>query len=201
MKKGLTNKKKDNSLNRNQEELQSEHFKDLYYRYHSRLVLYANKYIHDIEVAKDVVQEAFIALYNQYEKKVTIDYPKAYLFQSVRNKALNHLREVKKEWISEMGHKELIDYIEGKIVSDTNTPFSSLLEIELEQQFSVVKNKLPKGCLEVFEMSRNDGLKHGEIAEKLGVSTKAVEKQISKALMVFRQELLPYLSILLFYSD
>ena len=194
MKTKLKNKGSDNSL----EDVHGERFEELYFKYHGRLVLYANKYLHDLELAKDIVQEAFIALWGKNDKTVVIEHPKAYLFQSVRNKALNHIRSNAKELVNDYDISEILNFHERKVLSDAKTPFNSLLELELEEQFSIVKDKLPKGCLQVFEMSRSEGLKNFEIAEKLGVSIKTVEKHISKALKVFRKELLPYLSLLFF---
>jgi RNA polymerase sigma-70 factor (ECF subfamily) len=177
---------------------QGEFFKDLYFKYHGRLVLYANKYLHDIDLAKDIVQESFLALWGNNTKQVIVEHPKAYLFQSVRNKALNHIRSSKRELVGDDAVDEVLNYYELKSLSNNETPFKSLLEVELEEQYSLAKKKLPKGCLQVFEMSRSEGLKNIEIAERLGVSIKTVEKHISKALLIFRKELLPYLSLLFF---
>ena len=53
---------------------------------------------------------------------------------------------------------------------------------ELEAQIPIVLGSLPERSREVFLLSRREGLKNREIAEQLGISIKAVEKQISKAL-------------------
>jgi RNA polymerase sigma-70 factor (ECF subfamily) len=56
-------------------------------------------------------------------------------------------------------------------------------------------NSLPEKCLAVFRLSRIDGLKNREIAEQLGISIKAVEKHISKALQIYRDNFSDYLPI------
>ena len=48
-------------------------------------------------------------------------------------------------------------------------------------------------CREVFELSRVHGLKYGEIADTLGISVKAVEAQMGKALRTLREHLAPWL--------
>lgn len=58
-------------------------------------------------------------------------------------------------------------------------------------------NGLPGKCREIFELSRFDGLKYSEIAEKLDISLKTVENQMGKALKVLREKLSGYLTILL----
>ncbi len=60
-----------------------------------------------------------------------------------------------------------------------------------------VVSALPEKCREVFEMNRFDGLKYSEIAERLHISVKTVENQMSKALKILREKLSKYLSILL----
>ena len=60
-----------------------------------------------------------------------------------------------------------------------------LLYDELREQINIVINNLPERCREVFIMSRFKNLKNREIADKLKISTTAVEKQISKALSSF----------------
>ena len=56
---------------------------------------------------------------------------------------------------------------------------------ELQQQVNAVIETLPERCREVFLLSRFEGLKNREIAEKLNISTTAVEKHISKAIAFF----------------
>lgn len=171
-------------------------FEQLYTKYHGRLVLYTNKYVHDIEVAKDIVQETFTAFWKQTEGQEFIGNAKAYLFQAARNKALNVIRDSRKLFHEADSPAAILDEAERVILSNEDNPFVSLLELELEEQFEQVMNRLPHGCVEVFKMSRNDGLKNKEIAEKMGISVKMVEKHITKALRLFRKEFAELLSIL-----
>lgn len=172
-------------------------FEQLYLNYHGKLVLYVNKYLHDIDLSKDIVQEAFTAFWKQMENKPFQGNAKAYLFQAVRNKALNTIRDRKNLVNIEDGPVAILNEAERSILSNPSNPFVSLLELELEEQIEQVMNRLPKGCLDVFQMSRNEGLKNREIADKMGVSVKMVEKQITKALNLFRKEFAELLSIFL----
>ena len=70
---------------------------------------------------------------------------------------------------------------------------------ELEARIREVIASLPEKCREVFELNRFEGLKYGEIAEKLQISVKTVENQMSKALKILREKLSAYLSILLWF--
>ncbi len=171
-------------------------FEDLYVKYHGKLVLYVNKYIHNIELSKDIVQEAFTVFWKRVEDCSFKGNAKAYLFQVVRNKALNTIRDNKKLINIGNSPEHILNKVECSVVGDPASPFVSLLELELEVQFEQAINRLPKGCIEVFKMSRDEGLKNKEIAEKMGISVKMVEKQITKALSLFRKEFAELISIL-----
>ena len=68
---------------------------------------------------------------------------------------------------------------------------------ELESRIKMALQKLPPKCLQIFELSRFEGKKYGEIASKLNISVKTVEGQMSKALKVMKEELKDYLIVLI----
>ena len=80
-----------------------------------------------------------------------------------------------------------------------NEPYV-LIEQELKAKIEQTIQGLPERCREVFIMSRIEGLKNKEIAEKLDINIKNVERHISRAMQSFRQnfsEELPIAIILL----
>ena len=76
-----------------------------------------------------------------------------------------------------------------------------MIEQELEQKLNEVLDKLPDHCQLIFRMSRFENKRNKEIADELGISVKAVEKQITKALSPIRLELKDYLPLLVFLSS
>jgi RNA polymerase sigma-70 factor (ECF subfamily) len=70
-------------------------------------------------------------------------------------------------------------------------------EAELETLIEQSLNKLPPRCNQIFKLSRFDGLKNQDIAEKLGITKRTVELQISNALKFLRKDLNPYLPLFL----
>ena len=58
---------------------------------------------------------------------------------------------------------------------------------EFQQQLEATLAELPDGAREVFLLNRIDGLKYREIAELLGISQKAVEKRMHRALVSMRE--------------
>lgn len=172
-------------------------FEQLFFKYHGRLVLYANKYLQDMDLARDVVQEAFFSLWEKSDSFEFDDAPKSYLFQAVKNKSLNWLRYNGLRKAGSLHPDDQLAFIESQFISNSSTPFTSLLEDELQEKMQAVIATLPEKCRLIFEMSRAEELKNKEIAERLNISVKMVEKQISKALRILRDELAEYLVIVI----
>ena len=69
------------------------------------------------------------------------------------------------------------------------SPQFSLEEKEFEQKLNDSLKVLPDGCREVFLMNRIDKLKYDEIAQRLDLSVKAIEKRMSKAISILKEQL------------
>ncbi|NVO04140.1 MAG: RNA polymerase sigma-70 factor [Bacteroidetes bacterium] len=156
------------------------------------LCLFALKFTKDYETAKEIVQDAFISL---WEKRDTIDLSKpvkSYLTTIINNKSLNYLRDNKKF------DREILDF--ENINSTANHQTSDkLVASEIEQQIKTAIDELPEKCREVFLLSRYENLKYQEIANQLNISIKTVETQMSKALQHMRVRLAEYLPAIIIY--
>lgn len=172
-------------------------YKKLFFKFHGRLVLFANKFTGDLQVSQDLVQDAFLKLWEKQNREVTIVSPKAYLFQAVRNSCLNHQRHLKIKYSVEEELANKINSIEKSVYFENDDPLHSLLELELNEKIEETIKTMPEKCQTVYKMSRQDFLKNKQIANKLGISVKMVEKHISKALQILRSGLSDYMGILL----
>jgi RNA polymerase sigma-70 factor (ECF subfamily) len=152
-------------------------------------VLFANKFAGDMHVARDVVQDAFMKLWERYQANAVISSPKAYLFQAVRNNCLNHHRHIKTKYTVEEELASKINSLERSAYFDNNNPLQSLLELETKEKIETLIQNMPEKCQKVYKMSRHDFLKNKQISQQLGISVKMVEKHISKALMILRSGL------------
>lgn len=148
------------------------------FKYNYRpLCLYALHYISDTGQAEDVVQESFAALWEKMEAGTAITNKRAYLYMTVRNRCLEHLRRkgIKTE--------SLKPYDTYGIIDDDDAQERSQVEARLWTAI----DSLPDKCREVFLMSKRDGLKYEEIADELGISANTVRNQISKALKMIKE--------------
>ncbi|MCP4312163.1 MAG: RNA polymerase sigma-70 factor [Bacteroidetes bacterium] len=170
----------------NRGELDRGSFEDLFREFFPPLMAFAKKILMNGDDAREVVQQVFITI---WEKRQEVDLStslKSYLFTSVHNRSLNVIRDRKK-----FASGEVPD-VAGEM------DVSSVIEsMELEEKIMEVIGSLPEKCREVFELNRFEGLKYSEIAEKLDISVKTVENQMSKALKILREKLLKYMGILL----
>jgi DNA-directed RNA polymerase specialized sigma24 family protein len=68
-------------------------FEELFFKYHGRLVLFSVRFTGSLQASQDIVQDSFIALWEKPDSFVFNVSPRAYLFQTVRNKSLNFIRD------------------------------------------------------------------------------------------------------------
>lgn len=172
-------------------------YEKLYRLYFPRLYSFSFKIINDSGLAKDVVQNVFIKVW-ETRASFSFNNPEAFIYQMVRNASLNYIRHLKvvdnlKSIVKDQYLGEELYYID--MVG--NDPYL-LIEKELEEKISEVMNSLPDKCRTVFRMSRIEQLKNREIAAQLEISIKAVEKHISKAMKIYRHNFSEYLSMYIF---
>ncbi|NPA45450.1 MAG: RNA polymerase sigma-70 factor [Chlorobi bacterium] len=154
-------------------------FEILFKEFYNDLCNFALKYTKNKEASEEIVQEVF---YKIWEKRSFINIQisvKSYLYISVRNKCLQQINHNKIVKIYEK-------YIEKQERNDFAGPHENLIYEETISIFNEALNTLPNKCNTIFKMSRFDGMKYKEIAQKLGISIKTVEANISRALKTLR---------------
>lgn len=159
-------------------------FDYVYNKYYGKLINYVIKILHSDVAAHDIVQEAFIKLWEN-RTKFNIS-AVAYLYRSVYNSAIDHYDHKKVVANYAKIHVENIYY--DKVVQRPDAEIQ-LVDKDLVQLFEQAKNKLPERCRLIFEMSRNEHLKNKEISQILNVSEKCVENQMTIAISRLRRDL------------
>jgi RNA polymerase sigma-70 factor (ECF subfamily) len=157
-------------------------FESLFRSSYVSLVRYARTLIKDNDTAEEIVQDLFFRLWND-RKKIKIESSlNGYLFRSVHNRCLHYIEH----------NKVVARYAEEMLYRKTDTqedPSDILHHKELQSRIAGILERLPERCGKIFYMSRFEGLKYSEIAEKLSVSVKTVESNMGRALKEFRKEL------------
>ena len=171
-------------------------FELLFSIFFARLNDFARRVVKDDSVSQDIVQDVFVKV---WERKAQIESLnlEAYLFRLVRNRCIDyikHLKVVNNQILQiqiSSKYEELyrIDFI-------GNEPYI-LIEQELKSKIEKTIQGLPDRCREVFILSRMNGLKNKEIAEKLDINIKNVERHLNRALQSFRNNFTEELPIAL----
>jgi RNA polymerase sigma-70 factor, ECF subfamily len=157
-------------------------FEILFRSSYSALVKYAKSLIKDHDTAEEIVQDLFFRLWQDKEKIKIESSLNGYLFRSVHNKCLHYIEHRKVV----LKHSEEISRKDEEFPEN---PSEILQHKELQARIAGILERLPERCGKIFSMNRFDGFKYTEIAEKLGISVKTVEADMSKALKEFRSEL------------
>lgn len=164
----------------------SAQFEAIFKTHFKSLHAYACTIVRDDDEAEEIVQNVF---YKLWEKKDKINIEQslaAYLYRSVYYESLNVLKhdKVKAAYRNQSGHTQ------------QGTESDNLILKELRLKIDSAIMELPEQCRTVFQLSRFDGLKYRDIADKLGISSKTVENHMGKALKLLRTKLLEYLPVL-----
>ncbi len=152
---------------------------DLYYQV---LVTFAYRYMGDLDSSRNLVQDVFVMLFDKRKDIHIHTSLKSHLFQSVKNRALN---AIKREKMQRDHHHRLAEEQGGGEIQDSTVGVNELTGI-----LAGIIDQLPDQCKRIFRMSRQDGIPNAEIADKLSISKRTVETQISKALKIIRADLI-----------
>lgn len=149
-------------------------FARLFYEFHQELGDYVFRLTKSLPLTEEIIQDVFIKIWTQREQLNKIEHFRAYLFTVSRNYTLNVMRnEARKallhqEWITNFGES-----IELETVPDQEKYF-----ILIDQAIA----SLPPQQQKAWLMSRQEGLKHEEIAVRLQLSKETVKRHITLAM-------------------
>jgi len=165
-------------------------FDEIHRRYWKKMLLVAWNHSKNNFIAKDIVQEAFI---NLWEKApgLEIQSLSAFLATSIKFYIFRHYQKERRR---------------AKLARDNYHFVESVMDEEkldarfLQELIDGIVEEMPERCRLVFQLSRNKGMKNPEIAEKINITEKSVENTLTRALKIIRGGLkdhgLPLLTIL-----
>jgi len=154
-------------------------FAEFYDRYKGKLFLHAFKMLEDDEEAKDVVQEMLIKFWETRKSIIIKTTVEAYAHKCIRNKVFDLMRRQKTI-------TRYLDSLDCYLEKGTAALDEHYIEKETLALFKKEMERLPERMREVFDLSRNRGLTHKQISEKMSISELTVKKQINKAIKILK---------------
>ncbi|MFC3196721.1 RNA polymerase sigma-70 factor [Parapedobacter deserti] len=166
-------------------------FRMVYDAYFERLVRHAYSLLHDESRSYDIVQDVFLDLWNRRQILEVKRSLAAYLHSAVRHAALNDIKRLK---VHSSKLDALVHLLAGfDVAADERVQLK-----QLEEGYRQEVAKLPKKMRSVLLMSREEGLSHHEIAERMGISKATVKTHINNALHILRHKLSSFSMLLLY---
>ncbi len=160
-------------------------FEELFHQYYPGMCSYAESLVKRGELAEEIVQDVFFNIWkNKEELNITSGW-RGYLFRSVFNHSMMYLRKKNRE-------VPLDQEWAGSLKEPDDQPEETIDAQDLDAALVFALQDLPERTREIFNLSRFEGLKYREIAEKLSISVKTVESNMGKALRALRISLDEY---------
>ena len=155
-------------------ESRTEIFTKLFAESREALHRYIRRFVGSSETAKEIVQEAFLRTYRQRESVTTL---RAFLFSTARNLAANeyrHRRIVERDGFRDFG--------DSWVKTERESLEAELLRDERNRLMLEAIDRLPPQCRAAFTLRVFHQCSYKEVAERLGISAKTVEKHIARGL-------------------
>ncbi|MBO9596063.1 MAG: RNA polymerase sigma-70 factor [Niabella sp.] len=163
---------------------QKNAFNQLFYRYYEQMVRFALQYVKQPEPAEELVSSVFVNIWQKRARLNEVRTPEVYLFVSVKNAALNYLRQSAKLRTS------------VHVPEQTGEHTGSAADTEYRELETIVHaavERLPAQRQLIFKLIREEGLKAREVAAILSVSVRTVENQLYKAVKSLAAAISDYL--------
>lgn len=169
-------------------------FSEIYITYYSKLIRFATEFVLYEEEAENIVQDVFVGLWEKKDALTYVENMNAYVFKLTKNRCLDYLkhRAYQEKYVAN-SQQDYEREINLKLQSLENFDTGIASEEDMERILTDAVGSLPDKCREIFLMSRYEGLKYREIADKLSLSVNTVETQMGIALRKLRERLKCYL--------
>ena len=156
-------------------------FEKMFYAYYADLCVFAAQYLVSEHQARDVVQDVFLEIWETRAQWTIHTSLKAYLYQAVRNRALNKGRRSDAKREAEVQIERTGRTVQRRTASDR------LQYDELSEAIQRAIAQLPERRRMVFLLHRRHGFTYAEIAEIMDITVQTVETQMGRALKFLRE--------------
>ena len=164
----------DNTAMPTASESTTEIFTKLFTESRHALQRYIRRFVGSSETAKEIVQEAFLRTYRERDSVTTL---RAFLFSTARNLAANEYRHRRITERDDMEHPG-----DPRANTERESLEAELLKDERNRLIQEAIDRLPPQCRAAFTLRVFHECSYKEVAERLGISAKTVEKHIARGL-------------------
>ena len=159
--------------------------------YYRPMTAYAFRFLGDLSASESIAQDVFLRLWQKRHEIMITSSLQHYLFRSVKNNCINYIEHEK----IKTGYQDFVI----KNEADRSEYSEFFLEFGLMKKIQTAIAALPEKRQEIFRLAREDGLKYREIADRLQISIKTVETQMTLALKQLRESLKEYKNLVMFF--
>lgn len=160
---------------------------ELFRRHHRYLTVTGYRILADEDLVQDIIQDLFYHLWT-YRATLRVDGEwKPYLRRAMANRCIDEIRRRRRSDTPVTADAAVLD-----------SPVAATTALETSELASAIRRAveaLPERCRQVFALSRYSGMANRDIAERLGISPKTVENQMTKALRLLRAGLREYVPL------
>lgn len=164
-------------------------FEALFHHFYKPLCFFSERLVGARDAAEDIVEEAFIKLWDRLDQFESVVHVRGFLYKAVKNACLDHLKVS-----ARTGARELLFSCVSQ--QDEQGFYNEMIRSEVLGHIYRAIHDLPEQCARIITMSYVDGFKNAEISEKLGVSLQTVKNQKSRGLKLLQGQLAKYISFL-----
>lgn len=155
-------------------------FNELYRMFREPAIRFSNSILKDIEESENLVQEAFVKV---WERRATIN-PElnftSYLFTIIRNRVFDYLKEVKRnDFVKERYWQNIVEY----------QNIDSELKEERIEKVKEAMRELTEKRRKIIQLNYEEGKSYEEIALMMNISKNTVKNQLVKAKQILRRQL------------
>ncbi len=153
-------------------------FRSIFDSYYESIRSFAYFKTGSVDLSDDIVQEVFLKVWSM-RGTVRTETVKSLLYTIAGNIIKNHYKHLQVTYNFQR---------DNSAESPSESADSEVRMEELNQQLQQALASIPEGPREVFLMNRIEEMSYTEIADRLGLSVKAIEKRMSEALRVLREK-------------
>lgn len=162
-------------------------FRCLFDRYRGRIYTYALRLSENTSLADEVVQDVFLKVWLKRKDLPGIENFSAWLYAIARNRLFDMMKQQARE-------QQTRESVQQEVAPSANNAELSLLEKEQQVLLRDALAKLSPRQQLIYNLSRNRGMKHEEIAHTLNISRNTVKTHLVHALRVIKEHISPYIN-------